>query len=193
MTSEDWRRESEWDAKSKSLVEKSSWSVESRLFESESESEFESEFESESEYEFELKSEFKIIHISKPKIFAQLQPKPKGNRNSSCNNSRNRRRCSYRSLEIKGDFGESDRSWIRIYIEIPMQILWKFWSSEICSTSPPGGNQVDGLPPVRHFSGNSDFSLVGLVIFWNLMHSFLSILIISIFPWVIFMRVISPA
>ena len=61
MKSEDWRRESEWDAKSKSLVEKSSWSVESRLFESESESEFESEFESESEYEFELKSEFKLF------------------------------------------------------------------------------------------------------------------------------------
>ena len=153
MKSEDWRRESEWDAKSKSLVEKSSWSVESRLFESESESEFESEFESESEYEFEVTSEFKIIHISNSKIFAQLQPKPKRNRNSSCGNSRNRRRCRYRSLEIKGDFGESDRSWIRIYIEIPMQILWKFWSSEICSTSPPGGNQVDGLPPVRNNTG----------------------------------------
>ena len=36
-----------------------------------------------------------------------------------------------------------------------MKILKKFVEINvkmiICSTSPPGGNQVDGLPPVLHF------------------------------------------
>ena len=33
-------------------------------------------------------------------------------------------------------------------IEIFLKIIIVFWSA--CSTSPPGGNQVDGLPPVVH-------------------------------------------
>ena len=45
------------------------------------------------------------------------------------------------------------------------EVCWEFSEFEIsCSTSPPGGNQVDGLPPARHM-GLGELAFVGV---WRL-------------------------
>merc|ERR1711966_317640 len=46
---------------------------------------------------------------------------------------------------------------------------------KLCSTSPPGGNQVDGLPPVPH-TGAGDIALNSVSRFFMVFHFFSSLL-----------------
>ena len=51
---------------------------------------------------------------------------------------------------------------------------------KLCSTSPPGGNQVDGLPPVPH-TGAADIALNSVSRFFMVFHFFSLLRSLSIF------------
>ena len=48
-----------------------------------------------------------------------------------------------------------------------ISFLSKFLALKFCSTSPPGGNQVDGLPPVVKFSRTQDASVWAMFGLWT--------------------------